>query len=309
MTIAHIDFESSSIPPALAFALHDDADYRQWREQKLANYPRDYQDLIVPISEINGLTLKEIRAIQDRIRKTNCAIYQLPSGTSISKLHIQQLGQILGLYQLDHNLCADEESISTIRASKGRKNYYIPYTNKTLSWHTDGYYNTLQQRIRAFILHCVSPAASGGENQLLDPEIAYIHLRDQNPEFIEALMDPQAMTIPPIVDAGEEIRSQTTGPVFSIDPSTGQLHMRYTARLRNIQWKDDSITQQAAQALSKVLSCSPYTFNFILQAGQGVITNNALHNRREYKDDETRKRTMYRARYYDRVRIKEFRTN
>ena len=309
MTIAHIDFESSSIPPALAFALHDDADYRQWREQKLANYPRDYQDLIVPISEINGLTLKEIRAIQDRIRKTNCAIYQLPSGTSISKLHIQQLGQILGLYQLDHNLCADEESISTIRASKGRKNYYIPYTNKTLSWHTDGYYNTLQQRIRAFILHCVSPAASGGENQLLDPEIAYIHLRDQNPEFIEALMDPQAMTIPPNVDAGEEIRSQTTGPVFSIDPSTGQLHMRYTARLRNIQWKDDSITQQAAQALSKVLSCSPYTFNFILQAGQGVITNNALHNRREYKDDETRKRTMYRARYYDRVRIKEFRTN
>jgi hypothetical protein len=41
--------------------------------------------------------------------------------------------------------------------------------------------------VRGLILHCVQSAATGGENQLLDHEIAYILLRDENPDHIRAL--------------------------------------------------------------------------------------------------------------------------
>ena len=57
------------------------------------------------------------------------------------------------------------------------------------------------------MLHCVSPAADGGENGLLDPEIAYLRLRDENPEFIRALMAPDAMTIPANTEEGGENRA------------------------------------------------------------------------------------------------------
>jgi len=49
------------------------------------------------------------------------------------------------------------------------------------------------------LLYCAQDATEGGENQLLDHEIAYILLRDADPRFIEALMHPAAMTIQPIL--------------------------------------------------------------------------------------------------------------
>ena len=45
-------------------------------------------------------------------------------------------------------------------------------------------------------MHCVSPAKSGGENSYLDPEIAYILMRDENPDYIAALMQDDVMMIP-----------------------------------------------------------------------------------------------------------------
>ena len=63
----------------------------------------------------------------------------------------------LGL-QLDANLCADEDRVSAIENSATQQSHYIPYTNKALNWHTDGYYNAEHQRIHAFLIHCVRPA-------------------------------------------------------------------------------------------------------------------------------------------------------
>jgi hypothetical protein len=64
---------------------------------------------------------------------------------------------------------------------------FIPYTHKPINWHTDGYYNTLDRRILGMTLHCAQDAEAGGENALLDHEIAYIQLRDANPDYIAAL--------------------------------------------------------------------------------------------------------------------------
>ena len=178
---------------------------------------------------------------------------------------------------------------------------YIPYTDKPIHWHTDGYYNPLEYQIRALFLHCVSPAARGGGNALLDHEIAYIHLRDINPEYIRALSASCAMTIPANIVDGVEIRPQCTGPVFSILPG-GHLHMRYTARTRSIEWKEDSVTKAAVKTLEEFLaSSSPYIYRATLQPGQGLISNNVLHDRSGFEDSDNIKRLLYRLRYYQRI--------
>ncbi|MDH3512590.1 MAG: taurine catabolism dioxygenase TauD, partial [Gammaproteobacteria bacterium] len=40
---------------------------------------------------------------------------------------------------------------------------------------------------------------------------------------------------------------------------------------------------------------------FFLQPGQGLISNNVLHNRTAFEDGPSRKRLLYRARFFDRI--------
>ena len=77
--------------------------------------------------------------------------------------------------------------------------------------------------------------------------------------------------------------------------------MRYTARSRNIVWKDDTATQKAKSVMLDILENSHYQFRYCLQSGEGVICNNVLHNRAMFEDNPTLKRLLYRARFYDRV--------
>ena len=150
-------------------------------------------------------------------------------------------------------------------------------------------------------MHCVSAAASGGENALLDHEIAYIHLRDSNPDYIRALMAANVMTIPPNNENGEQLRPARSGPVFSV-LEDGSLHMRYTARTRSIEWSPDPVTLAAVKALEDFLdSSSPYIYRATLQPGQGLISNNVLHDRSGFDDDAAHTRQLYRLRYYQRI--------
>ena len=216
----------------------------------------------------------------------------------------RRFGAHFGLHHLDSNLLADEDSITSIETVPGKSGRgYIPYSNRRLLWHTDGYYNPETRRIRAFLLHCVQPAAEGGENALLDPEVAYIRLRDANPDYVRALMAPDAMTIPPNTEEGAE-RPASVGPVFSVDSTDGNLHMRYTARTRSILWRDDAATGAAVRFLEQLLADdSPSVFRYRLAAGEGLICNNVLHNRTAFSDNEQHgaRRLLYRARYYDRI--------
>ena len=184
---------------------------------------------------------------------------------------------------------------------EGIRQHYIPYTNRAINWHTDGYYNSSQQQIQALNLHVVQRAASGGENALLDHEIAYIYLREKDPQYIRALMSPNAMTIPARIEDGKTARQQESGPVFSIIES-GDLHMRYTIRVNNVMWADDSLTQAALAELAKLLdSDTSYIFRGLLEPGMGLVSNNVLHDRAAFTDDVTHKRHYYRARYFDRL--------
>nr|AFI78528.1 dioxygenase-like protein [uncultured bacterium ws172H5] len=301
MTQTEIDM----IPAEGPFSLEDDSAYRAWREAKLADYPETPSELLVEIRDGNQLTEAERQAMLKCLRKSNMVVYQFTDSAPVDKSVIHALGRQFGLTQLDSNLCADEDSITSLQViPEGRKQGYIPYSNLQISWHTDGYYNSVEQRIRGMLLHCVSDAAQGGDNLLLDHEICYIHLRDTNPDYIHALMQPRAMTIPPNIENGREIRAALSGPVFSIDPNTDRLHMRYTARTRSIEWHDDPLTREASQCISDFLkSDSPYVFHHRLAPGQGVLCNNVLHARTAFEDDAAggKTRLLYRARYYDRI--------
>ncbi|MEW8125696.1 MAG: TauD/TfdA family dioxygenase [Candidatus Thiodiazotropha endolucinida] len=276
--------------------------YAIWRDAKLDSYPETVGELIVEIRDPRRLSTAEHDKILSLCRKTNMAIWAGLSGHDSDKHIISELGLAFGLSHLDHNMCADDDAISSLTVqSDALRNGYIPYSDRPIAWHTDGYYNLPEQQIHALLLHCVNPAEQGGENDLLDHEILFIQIMERNPDYIHALMNPQAMTIPPNIVDGEELRPARTGPVFAVYPD-GHLHMRYTDRSRSIEWLDDPLLKEAVEYMKSLLhSPSPWQFHAKLQAGQGLISNNVLHTRSGFTDGE-QARLLYRARYYDRIR-------
>jgi len=284
---------------ALNAVLQDPIERR--RERKLARYPRCTEDLIVEVRDPRELSDSEAAEIRRVCAAANMAVYASPLADLADKDLARRLGERLGLARLHANPLADEDGISSLEVAPEKSaRGYIPYSNRRLLWHTDGYYNAPEQRIRAFILHCVRPAATGGENRLLDPEIAYLLLRDADPRYVEALSAPDAMTIPANEEDPAAQRAAQTGPVFSDDG--GALHMRYTARTRSIEWRPDEAIRAAVQYLNQILdSDSPYVFTLRLAAGQGLVCNNVLHDRSAFTDAPGEGRLVYRARYFDRV--------
>ena len=275
--------------------------YERWRDKKLSDAPQTMSDLIVEVGDPRALTESEYNALMDRVRRCNMAIYagkMLGEDTEIPRL----LGRQFGLVKLDANWLAGEDGISEIKVFEGgTRTHYIPYTNRPIKWHTDGYYNTPEMQIRGMVLHCVRDAASGGNNRLMDHEIAYLLLRETNPDHIRALMQNDAMLIPERVDEKDGVRAAQGGPVFSID-NDDHLHMRYTARTRSIAWKQDAATQAALAALEALLATeTAHVFEGHLTPGMGLLCNNVLHDRAGFSDDPACPRLLYRARYLDRI--------
>jgi hypothetical protein len=287
------------------FDLSNDKAYQGWRTRKLANYPGAVDRLIVDIEDPAALTQDELAGIQARLAVANLVIYRLLSSVG-GKDFIRALGKQLGLYHLDGNLRADKDRISAISVNESpQPGEYIPYTNKPLSWHTDGYYNAPEKQVRAIVMHCEQPALSGGDNAYLDHEMAYIHLRDTNPAYINALQKPDVMTIPANIQQGETLRPKQSGAVFSVD-AEGNLHMRYSARGRSVVWRDDPVVDAARECLTDLLKQDSATiFRHRLEAGEGIISNNVLHCRSAFENDVPtgQERLLYRARYFDRVRL------
>lgn len=283
------------------FDLGDPGAYEKWRAQKIKIFPVAAEDLMVPIRNPRSPARHEIKAILDRCGAFNMAIYI--AAPESGKEDALAMALHVGLEKFDLPLCTGEDGLTEVTVvESGRQGIYIPYTDKPLSWHTDGYYNKPDEQVRGFVLHCRRDAVEGGLSEFLDPEIVYIRLRDENPDFIRALMDEDVLTIPANLENGVLIRDAVTGPVFSV--TGGALHMRYTDRKRHIEWKNDAMVLAARQKLTAVLTDGDeYIVRWRLQPGQGILCNNVLHRRSGFTDHpgEDRGRLLYRARFQDRI--------
>jgi len=293
----------------------EDTAYKSWRSKKLLNTPNylqhDLNMLFINIEDASSPTNLELQKITDACRNNSFCLYRINTKSSDNKKNIHSLAKHLDLSRLDNNICSDEDSLTSITNTPHKGQHeYIPYSTKRLSWHTDGYYNTPDRNINSMLLHCAQPAKDGGESLLMDHEIAYLLLRDENPAYIEALMQPDVMTIPANISEGKVIRDAQTGPVFSIN-NAGQLHMRYSARKRNIEWKQTDHTLEAIAFLEELLeSDSKYIIKYSLKAGEGLICRNILHRRTAFVDfdEKSKKRLLYRGRYFDELTHHNYKT-
>ena len=66
------------------FSLEDEAAYRDWRDAKLAAYPRTVSDLVVDVRDPRALRGDERERIADRIQRANMALLQCTTGGPIN---------------------------------------------------------------------------------------------------------------------------------------------------------------------------------------------------------------------------------
>lgn len=278
----------------------DEPSYQRWRKLKLERYPNSVEEICVDIGGLTQLSHAERAAIIASCERSNMAIYRCRD-KSVDRAAIRSFASCFGLKRPDYHLCANDDGVSELTvASHGTRTGYVPYSNRSLSWHTDGYYNDSAHQVRAVVLHCASLPAVGGENELLDCDMAYIRMRDEDPRFITAFEHPECLTIPANRDESGEIRPAVSGPVFSYDRSDDRIHMRFSARRRNIRWRDDDLTRAARDCLADILAEKDGPiFRYGLQPGEGLISNNVLHNRTAFEDSTEHRRLLYRARFFD----------
>ena len=256
----------------------------------------------IEIENPSRLRPVERDAIASQCARFNLALYRFSRGEGDAEA-LSAFASAMGLRRRDLTLGADRHGIASVRAARNpRGPEMIPFTSRALNWHTDGYYNTPGQSVHAVVMHCASPAASGGETALLDPDLVYAAMHGQDPDLVGALAHPGAMTIPAHEADGEVLRPERTGPVFRFVGAPARLHMRYTMRTRSIRWRPTPDTARAVAALeAAVASLSAHHVQVRLEAGEGVICNNVLHRRSAFVDAGGSRRTLLRIRSFDRI--------
>ena len=268
------------------------SEFLKWAAQKENNIPKNINEISVEIKDINRATKNEISKIRSTLDKFNSCLYRSNRDLE-SNSCLLDFAKAVGMKTFDcNNIEANE--ISTISSIKNENIQYIPYTNKALNWHTDGYYD--KKPLFSWLLHCINPADDGGENYLLDHELAmreYVLSYDD----IEVLMNKRAITIP---ESPGSNRSELSTYIFSFDNDYEKLHMRFSMRKENIKMSDNTFT--AMSKLTDVIenNCSKYSINYKLSKNEGILSNNILHGRNSFKDDKVQ-RKLLRIRSYERL--------
>jgi hypothetical protein len=285
------------------YLLANEDAYRVWRSSKLENRSRTLPTRVFELNADGLLADSQMADVQQQVDAYNFVIFEAPD-TDFDKRDFIALNHQFGLHDLDINPGADADKVTALRvvSESDQRAQYIPYTNRAMNWHTDGYYNPHARRINAFSLYCVDQSARGGGNFLFDHEMMYLLIRDRSPEMLQALMHDDLMRIPANVQDNQVIRAEESGPVFSLQPVSCALNMRFTSRPQHIVWKSDKCSQQALNLVREILLQGQAMIEIRLHAGQGIVCNNILHGREAFQDDPQHPaRLVYRARYYDAI--------
>ena len=292
--------------PDSPFLLENEFAYQQWRKTKLERYSRTNPNSVIRITDPASLSPKTMGEIAVQLETCNFAIFEIDTAERLfSTDDFLAFGRQLGLHRIDTNPAAETNGVTLLSAvdPADRRSRYIPYTNRALNWHTDGYYNPTGSRIDAFSLYCVNQAGQGGDNFMLDHEMVYLQIRDTDADLLVALMDSGIMVIPANISNKRVVRQAESGPVFIVDSVTGCLNMRFSSRPQNIDWKTDALSRRAVGRVREILMDNEYVTRVKLKSGQGIVCNNVLHGRRAFVDNPVSEssRLYYRARYYDSI--------
>ena len=271
---------------------------------RLLEWLDNYRTIIalppVDIADPTSLSYEECRELRRRVAVSNFAHYRCVE--TANEAAVITLCHQVGLQNLHQQ--GTSRGLKQIKVSTGSNARYIPYTNSELNWHTDGYYCPETQPIRAMLLHCVRPALQGGATELINHEIIYALLAQQNPDYVAALSQRDMMTIPANSDAPDGPRQAQSGPVFWRGPDG--ICMRYTTRRHNIQWREDSLSREAVEALRNILKPrSALVFHRQLKPSEGVLSNNTPHRRESFQDrtEQNQGRLFYRGRFHDNIQF------
>ncbi len=288
------------------YLLENEGEYQAWRARKL-NYRQEVSATrVFELDQQGRLSRSMLPLLRKQVAAYNFVIFQ--SVGELDKAEFLALNRQFGLVALDANLGADEDRVTSLQVVGDTDNRarYIPYTNRAMNWHTDGYYNPFERRIDAFALYCVNQAGRGGGNYLFDHEMMYMLIRDQSPSALVALMRNDMLRIPANVQQNQVIRAEESGPVFSLQSGSCVLNMRYTSRPQNIVWKTDKRSTDALNLVREILMDGSAMVEVRLQPRQGIVCNNVLHGRQAFHDTlDQPARLIYRARYHDAIDLEK----
>jgi len=226
------------------------------------------------------------------------------SDPEAAHLNVINLARSLQLVRHDRGVLVEHESLSVLQDHTGAPlGRFRPYSNQILNWHTDGYYNQVDEPVRTFVLHCIHPAHQGGELTMLDPELLLIELYQRDPSIVSTLAQPDALTLPGNVDAEGHSRPDRHVPVF-YSHQDGSLGMRFTTRQTNINFKSPKVEQAMSEINEAIESCSQWHAQVRLQANDGLIARNLLHTRSTFSDMQGQPpRTILRGRFLDKLQL------
>ena len=281
----------------------DSGPVSRWCDARRAAYAAGGPGRWIEIGDPYRLRPAERDAIAGDCARFNLALYRFARGRDDPDA-LSAFASAMGLHRRDPTLGANHRGIASVRTVRTRRGpEMIPFTPRALNWHTDGYYNAPERSVRGVVMHCAVPAASGGENALLDPDLVYAAMHEEDPALVEALAHPCAMTIPAHEADGTVVRPARTGPVFRFLDDAPTLHMRYTMRTRSIRWRSTPATARAVAVLeATIASLAAHHVHVRFEASEGVICNNVLHRRSAFVDGKDSPRTLLRIRSFDPVR-------
>ena len=273
-------------------------DYRRWRDRKLAGFTSDMDKLMLEIKNPYKLTDSEIKISSAIINQSNLLFFELKEDNGDIKSSLMKLAEQFGMGNFEILESSEKSGLTKIEVSTESrvKSEYVPYTNKSLNWHTDGYYNEANDPILSWLLFCQSNSSSGGENKFMDHEIAYILFNDRSDD-IKELTDDNAFIIPENIQNGREAVSSY---VFRFLDE--KLHMRFSMREKNIIWRDD-IRASVELLKSIIRENESYQIKYRLEPNQGVFSNNIIHMRTSFTNTTNKNRLLYRLRSKKRIDI------
>ena len=217
-----------------------------------------------------------------------------------TEITVSNLLHQLSLGDGDSGVIREAGALSLLQDLSGTpKGRFPPYQSKTMNWHTDGYYNGLDESVRCFTLHCVEPATTGGDLLIMDDNFLVLALLQDDPAQVALLSHPEAMTLPANKDAVGHDRPDRKVPMIQQHPD-GAISMRFTTRARNIHWRCKDTQAAAEKAVELINQNSQWQVRVKLHRGEGIVTRNILHAREAFHDMPGQpKRQILRGRFHN----------